>query len=79
MPQTLKDNYWEIVDCTGRGVQEAADVLVLKQQSSCHGVFCMLLPRAIRRSCQKSLLKAFRRREKRLQKTGRGCHFGSKS
>lgn len=64
-----KDNYWQVVDCTGRGVEVATDAC---PESLSIMAWCSLYEitqeEQYADAAKKTLLKTFRRREKRLQK-----------
>jgi N-acylglucosamine 2-epimerase len=64
-----KDNWWEIVDCTGRGVVEVTDS---HAEAAAITVWSLLFDltqeEQYAEAVKKAINKAFRRREKRLQK-----------
>lgn len=64
-----KENWWKIVDCTGRGVLEAADSCPeVTSVAAWSLLYELTQEEAYADAAKKTLTKAFRRREKRLQK-----------
>lgn len=64
-----KENWWKIVDCTGRGVLEAADSCPeVTSVAAWSLLYELTQEEAYVDAAKKTLAKAFRRRDKRLQK-----------
>ncbi len=64
-----KENWWELVDCTGRGVAEVSDICAEVGAVSAWSLAHELTKEdTYAESAKKTLLKAIRRREKGLQK-----------
>jgi len=64
-----KDNFWQIVDCTGRGVEEASDSCAESAAVAAWSVLYEITNESkYAEAAKKTLSKAFRRRDKKLQK-----------
>jgi N-acylglucosamine 2-epimerase len=64
-----KDNWWKTVDCTGRGVEEATDTQPDTAAIAAWSILFDITQEEIyAEAAKKALNKAFRKREKRLQK-----------
>lgn len=64
-----KENWWAVVDCMGHGVSEVVDAKAEAAAVSCWSILYQITQDEMyAESAKKTLAKAFRKREKRLQK-----------